>query len=377
MNLDKIPEPHRSVLELFAKSFPTLERSKIWAVLQENNFNPHMVTSIFLSLQEEQHLSNTKQFQPHPEKIQSQQISNPKPQQQPQQQQQQQRQLHQYHHQQIEKQQPSLIDNEFTKEFERLRAKQNSGLLNKNLLDSSINFSSPIQKNNNNQPSNNKTNNNSTKDADIDFEAELEKLRRAQSHSLKNKSMLDSSVNLSKSRLAENHSVDLNRKKIAKEYHTAIDASISLLESQVNEREKAISELSKEIHLAKQQQESLSKSIMSLSSISLGSSSQIPENKETEPQQHVPSMSYAPYSPSSNNNNFYFSGQQQQQQQYPQQPYPQHDPTTNPYHPSYPNTQYPPFYQSPHAYAALYNNYYYNPSSKQPPVNYDYHHNQK
>lgn len=202
MNLNKIPEPHKTVLDLLAKSFPTIEKSKIWAILKQEKFDPHEATTILLTLQEEQEISQSRRpnqnnlNSPHsPNKnidtefqkannIQSPPNSKTQNTQSP--------------------QSPNSknIDSEFQKEFERLKANtiQLNGK-NKNLLDSSIAV-----------PQSQNKNESKTKPPTAEeIDAEYERLKAAHNNSLMKKSMLDSSVNLSKSRLAEQGS-DLNSK---------------------------------------------------------------------------------------------------------------------------------------------------------------------
>jgi hypothetical protein len=46
-------ESRKTVLEFFKVSFPTIEPSRIQKILEDNNWVPHIVTEILLSLQEE------------------------------------------------------------------------------------------------------------------------------------------------------------------------------------------------------------------------------------------------------------------------------------------------------------------------------------
>jgi hypothetical protein len=187
---------------------------------------------------------------------------------------------------------------------------------------------------------------------DKSFAEEFEKLRIAQTNmSNKQKNLLDSSINLSNSQLnsplSKSVLVDKNvLVKVAQDYHSTLDASLLLLENEVIRRDKELADLKEHILQTKRQQDSLSKSIFSLSSAPLNYS-QIPDKVDPLSNSIPPSNPSTPSSISQ-----------------PVQP-------TTPETPSnvIPHGYPPQLYQPPNAYSNF-NPYYYQPPYPQNPQKY-------
>jgi hypothetical protein len=368
------------LLETVARSFPLIDRSKIWEVLEAQKYNVAEVAQILFTLQEEMNSSQNQSSQPQghqpfilpqPQQTQNQppkQIQQTQPQTQPNQptpqqtqnqppkqiqQTQPQTQPSQPTPQQTQNQPPKpQINTPILPQPSQPTPQQTQNQPPKQIQQTQPQTPQIPIKQEQPQPQSNTT------DFDSVFMQEFERLRLAQSNSAQQKSLLDSSFILSKSQIPDPASNIPSSEKIKKDYHATLDASIALMEKKVTERDKTIAQLKQEIELQQQQKDSLSKSIMSLSSMRLSSS---------QPEKSDPVTPSTPSTPSTPAPLSQPSAPTQETPSYPVLGQLNNNNNNNN------NGYYYPHYQQPMAYAN-HNPYYYQgpPNPHQYPPNFGY-----